>query len=340
MLASGSPLAQAFTRLEPLICRLEAGESVSDQVQAFLDRMLWMTRLPLPEDLSEVRGILEDLRQDPSSRHLDNLRRAIESAAAPGPTASARVNAVLDLALAAVQGEGPEEYSAAVVALDSEFAALSARFSALGVTGITERFCEMAQEGNLQVEAMRASLADLDEAVAAGSQHDLLACGETLVFFVNRAAQIFRELERLLALEGRTPCIRCGRSNSSERSLCEDCGAILPVATVRQEGLLDVRVGEAGPSQPTRMTENLARIFEACERFYSGTLEAAAFLDEVTWLEGLLDRARRQGLGDGCQEFQAGLALLRQAGELEDRALLDAGRRRLWEGAGRLQAAG
>ncbi len=88
------------------------------------------------------------------------------------------------------------------------------------------------------------------------------------------------------------------------------------------------------------MTENLARIFEACEKFYSGTLESEAFLEEVAWLEGLLDLARRQGLGDGCQEFEAGLALLHQAGELGDRALLDAGRRRLWEGAGRLQAAG
>jgi hypothetical protein len=340
MLASESPLAQAITRLEPLIHRLEAGESVSDQVQVFLDRLLWMTRLPLPEDLSEVRGIIEDLRQDPTSCKLVDLRRAIEAATVPGPTASAQVNTVLDLALAAVQGEALEEYTAGVLALDSEVAALSARFSALGVTGSTERFCELAQEGSMQVEAMRASLADLDEAVAAGSQHDLQACGGELVFSVNRAAQIFRELERLLALEGRTPCVRCGQSNSSERTLCEDCGAILPVAPVRQEVLLDVRVGEAGLSQPTRMTENLARIFDACEGFYSGTLEAAAFLDEVTWLEGLLDQARRQGLGDGCQEFQDGLALLRQAGELEDRALLDAGRRQIWEGAGKLQSAG
>jgi len=340
MLASGSPLADVVTRLEPLICRLEAGEPVSGQVQAILDRSLWMTSLPLPEDLSEIRGILEDLRQDPSSHHLDNLRRAVEAAAVPGPTASAQVNIVLDLALAAVQGEGLEEYTARVVALDSEVAVLSARFSALGVTGITERFCEMAQEGFLLVEAMRASLADLDEAVAAGSQQDLLACGRSLVSSVNRAAQIHRELERVLALEGRTPCIRCGRSNSSERTICEECGAILPVASVQREGLVDVRVGETGASQQTRMTENLTRIFEACEQFYSGTLEATAFLDEVSWLEGLVDRARRLGLGDGAQEFEAGLALLRQAGELGDRALLDAGRRRLWEGAGRLQAAG
>ncbi len=340
MLASGSPLADALTRLEPLIRRLEAGEPVSEPLQALLERLLWMTGLPAPQDFSEVREVLEDLRREPCTVRLDRLRQALEALPAQGPTASAQANALLDLASSAVQGERVEEYSVQVLALDSEIAALATRFAALELPGPSERFCEAAREGAAQLQNARAGLAGLDEAVAAGSQADLLTCSQDLVFALNRAAQLHRELERLLALEGRTPCIRCGCSNPSERTLCEHCGAILPAAAIHPEGMLDFRVGEEGASGQTRMTENLARLFEACDQFYAGTLDPQAFLQVVSWLEGLLEQARRLGLGDGVEEFEGGLLLLRQAGELEDRALLDAGRRRVWEGAGRLQASG
>ncbi len=339
MLASGSPLADAVTRLESLIGRLEAGEAVSDLVSSALDRMLWMTSLPLPADLSEVREALEDLRLQPSSCHLDRLRRAVAGLDAGGPTASAQANTLLDLALAALGGQGFEEYSARVVAFDSEVAALSARLSDLALAGPSERIGAVARSAGEQAEAIRAALRGIDEAVASGSQEELLVWGQALVLAVNRAAQQYRELERLLAVDGRIPCLRCRHSNPSGRALCEECGAILPAAAVERERLMDLRIGEERASSQTQMTENLSRILQACEQFYAGALEARAFLGEVSWLEGLLDQARRQGLGqeDGLQEFQAGLAMLRQAGELEDRALVDAGRHRLWEGAGRLQ---
>ncbi len=340
MLASGTSLADCLTRLEPLIQRLEAGEPVSDQVGMLVERLVWMTGLPLPQDLSGVREILADLRRDPGRGHLARLRQALEAAPLAGPTASPQANAVLDLALSAVRGESVEDYSRQVLALDSEVAALTAGLVALGEAGASERFREVAREAASQAEALRAALVGLDEAVAAGSQTDLEASGQALSLSLNRAAGLYRELVRLLAMEGRIPCIRCGCSNASERTLCEQCAAILPAAAVRPEGVFDVRVGEEDSGEQTRMTENLARIFEACEQFYAGALDSQGFLQEVSWLEGLLIEARHLGLGDGAQDFEDGLALLRLAGEREDRALVEAGRRRLWEGAGRLQASG
>ncbi len=303
-----------------------------------VERLVWMTGLPLPQDLSGVREILADLRRDPGPGQLGRLRQALQAASFPGPTASPQANAVLDLALSAVQGDSVEDYSRQVLALDREVAALTAGLAALGEAGASERFREVARQAATQAEALRAALAGLDEAVAAGSQADLEAWGQALSLALNRTAGLYRELVRLLALEGRTPCIRCGCLNASHRTLCEQCGAILPAAAVRPQGVLDVRVGEEDSGEPTRMTENLARILEACERFYAGVLDSQGFLQEVTWLEGLLEDARRLGLGGGAQDFEEGLALLRQAGEREDRALVEAGRRRLWEGTGKLQA--
>lgn len=346
MFPTAHPLAEGIARLEVLIGRLEAGEPLESQVLLTLERLTALCAMPLPEDLEPVRALLEGLQQEPSSRGLPRLREALDRALAEapsGPTASPRANALLDLAVATVAGHVGPEWTGDFVAFDEELASLAVRIGALARAGATGRTLEEAEGVVREAEAARSALAVLADAVAAGSEEAVRTAGQGLVGAINLLARRQRTLGRLAEQEGRTPCVRCGRYNSSERSTCEECGAILPVAARTDESRLDIRVGDED-APTTRMTANLARIFEACEQFYAGALGPEAFLQEVAWLEGLLGRARRMGLGEGDlarlgqDDFETGLALLRQAGETGDGALLDMGRRMIWEGAGKLQA--
>ncbi len=344
MFSSSSTLSEAIALLEPLVERLEEGEPILHQVHFCLDRMLWMTRQPVAEDLSEVRTLLEGLHRDPSSHRVARLRQAAEALGPGGPTASARVNALLGSAVTALQGEAREEFAAQVEAFGSELVELASLFSNLGAGGPSEDFREVARKGGQQLEVVRVAVAKVEEAVARGSQDDMQLAAQALVLAVNCVAQSFRDLERLRAREGRVACVQCGHSNVPDRTRCQECGSPLPATKVEQEGLLDIRIGGDGAAGQTQMTENLARILQACEGYCRGTLEVDAFLREVVWLEDLLARARRLGLGEdeairqAVQEFQAALDLLHQGGDHEERGLVDTGRRRLWEAAGKLQA--
>jgi len=344
MFSSRSTLSEALTQLEPLVERFEEGEPILHQVHFCLERMLWMTRQPLAEDLSEVRTRLEDLHRDPSSHRVARLRQAVEAVGSGGPTAWARANAVLDAAVTTLQGEVGDEFAAQVEAFGSEMVTLASLFSNLGAGGPSEGFREVARKGGQQLEVVRVALGKVEEAVARGSHEDLQLAGQALVLAANCVAQSFRDMERLRAMEGRVVCVQCGNSNVPDRTRCQECGAPLPATKVEQEGLLDIKIGGDGAAGQTQMTENLARILQACERYCRATLEVDAFLREVVWLEDLLARARRMGLGEGeevqqaVQEFQAALDLLHQGADHEERGLVDTGRRRLWEAAGKLQA--
>jgi len=344
VLTCDAPLLDALTHLEALIERLEEGEPISHQVRFSLERMIWMTDQPLAEDLSEVRTLLEDLSREPSSHRVARLRQAVESLGPVGPTASASANALLDSAVTALQGEPRGEFAARLEAFESELATLASLFSNLGAGGPSEAFREVARKGGQQLELVRFALGKVEEAVTSSSQEDFQQAGPALVMAVNCVAQSFRELERLRAVEGRVACVQCGHSNMPDRIGCQECGAPLPATKVDQEVILDVQIGGDGTSGQTQMTENLARILRACEQYCRGTLEVDAFLREVGWLKDLFFRAQRLGLGEGeevqqaIQEFQAALDLLQNGGEHEERGLVDTGRRRLWEAAGKLQA--
>jgi len=337
-------LLDALTHLEALIERLEEGEPISHQVHFSLERMIWMTDQPLAEDLSEVRTLLEGLSREPSSHRVARLRQAVESLGPVGPTASALANALLDSAVTAVQGESREPFAGQLEAFGSELATLASLFSNLGAGGPTEGFREVARTGGQQLELVRAALGKVEEAVTGSSREGLRQAGQALVLAMNCVAQSFREMERLRALGGRVSCVQCSHSNMPDRTRCQECGAPLPATKVDQEVVLDIRIGGDGTSGQTQMTENLARILRACEQYCRGTLEVEAFLREVAWLKDLFLRAQRLGLGEGeevqqaIQEFQAALDLLHRGGEHEERGLVDTGRRRLWEAAGKLQA--
>ena len=348
MLPPGLPLLDAVARLGALLGAAEAGEPVEAQVQAELLQMVRACAMPLGPDLSGVQAVLEGMLEDPSPRHLPALLEAVEAVAPlgpPGPTGSLRANVVLARARAAVRTRETEPFSLECQELDAEIAALAERAAALASARAAGRLGEEAEEVARELEAAREALAALYEAVGAGQEEEAARAGQALADLLNRVERRALEMEVLDQHEGQTPCVRCGRYNRGERSTCEECGAILPASVHAQESLLDLCEGEeAGPLEP-RMTENLARLFQACEDFQSGLVDAGAFLGEVAFMEDRLARARRMGLGPGpsvragAEEIEAGLAALRQAGEGEDRGLLDAGRRLVWEGAGKLQAA-
>lgn len=330
-----------LSRVEGLVGRWEAGEPVLPRLQALLEREIAVCAMPVAEDMTGVRAALQTLLLDPSPRNLPDLRRAVEEALASaptdGPTASPRANELLGMALAALQ-DGAVDFSGAARGFSWELTALSTQVAA----SATERLADEARGIGEAALRAREALYRLEAAVRERREDAVRQEGEAFIAGMRMLASAQRTLERLADQEGRTPCVRCGESNPGDRSTCQRCSAILPAAVVGHQSLLDLRVGEDRPPE-TRMTVNLARLLDACDRYYAGALDGDAFLAEVEWMEGLLGQARRMGFEEaareGLQSFEEGLALLRQAGETGDAALLDAGRRLVWEGAGGMQAA-
>lgn len=343
----GNPLLEAVLYVEGLVQRLEAGEPVRPLLDAFIEQQFGLLTLPLQEDLTLVRRVLGRVQQDPCSRHLPALRAAVDEArrvAGSGPTRSPRANALLGLALAACR-DPQLDFGAEASAFGADLAFLAERLLAGGAEGATEEVQEQAcRAAEVALEALE-GLEELQAAVATAEEARVLVAGQALVAAVRALGDVQATLLELADREIRLVCPRCGHSWDGPRSSCERCGGLPPVAFSGREGAVDVRLGdEPGEGAPPRITENLAVLFDACERFQAGLLEAGPFLEVVAWMEGLLDRARRQGLGDsalareGQQIFAEGLATLREAGETGEAGLVEPGRRRVWEGAGRLQA--
>lgn len=347
MISGDHFLLEAVAHLEGLVVRLEAGEPVGPFLEAFLEQQERLLAFPMQEDVAGVRQSLARLRTDPSSWRLRELKVAVDAAlasAAEGPTRSPRANRLLGMALAALE-DGSVPFVEEASAFHEDLGTLASRVTAVARTGSSDLAREEAGRLALRVDEAQGALEGLVHAVEEAEAGAVREAGEALVVAVRGLGAVEAALEELASREGRTPCVRCGEYNPGDRSTCERCGAILPTAAVERASLLDLSVGEPAVGQ-TRMTETLSRLFGACDGYAAGVLEAEAFLGEVAALEARLGQARRMGFGDaeaeskaqGLEEFEAGLAVLRQAGETGETGLLETGRRLLWEGAGKLQA--
>lgn len=325
MLSGDHPLREAVAHLEGLLLRLAAGEPVKPLLDAFLEQQERLLAFPMQEDVTEVRRVLGRLREEPSARTLGDLKAAVDRAlGAEGPTRSPRANRLLGMALAALE-DPAVPFTEAASAFHEELGTMA------GVA--PPRLPDLPDV----LQQAQVALEELVQGVQDGDEAAVRQAGDAFVHAVRALGGVELALEELATREGRTPCVKCGEYNPGDRSTCERCGAILPAAAVERESLLDLQ--DEG-SRPTQMTETLARLFDACDRFYAGALDADGFLAEVAWMEARLAAARRMGFRDetGVEEFAAGLAALREAGETGEAALLEIGRRRVWEGAGRLQA--
>lgn len=328
MISGDHPLREAVAHLEGLVLRLQAGEPVQPLLDALLEQQERLLAFPMQEDLTEVSRVLARFRTDPSARHLDDLKAAVDRALAEeGPTRSPRANRLLGMALAAL--EDPQVPFAEAASAFHEDLGTMAAVAPPRLQGEVLRHSEEAQ----------LALEGLVHGVHEGDAEAARQAGDALVQAVRALGAVQLDLEELATREGRTPCMKCGSYNPGDRSTCERCGAILPAAAVERESLLDVQ--DEG-TRPTRMSETLARLFGACDRFYAGALDPDGFLAEVAWMEGRLQAAKRMGFPDesGLEEFESGLAVLREAGETGEVALLETGRRLVWEGSGRLQSQG
>lgn len=340
-------LLETLARLEALVGALEEGQPVRHLLEDRIERAIAICAMPVPEDLTAVQVALQDLLCDPSSRHLPRLRaafqEALDSAPGDGPTPSARANELMAMALAAL--DDPEvQFGIAANAFSEELAALATLVAiSAGSPEASSQVREEAQQVLELVDKARESLLWIEEAVEGGLRDEALQGVDALVRAIRLMASSKRALDKMIEQEATVPCIRCGHHNTAGRGTCEACRATLPSVERIDQSTLDIRLGEQGPAPETQMTENLARLLEACERFNFKTMTREAFLAEVAWMEGLLEQAGRMGLQDGAleglEEFKAGLQSLRRAGETGDSALIYEGRKLVWEGSGRMQAA-
>lgn len=345
MIRGEHPLVEAVAYLEGLIARLEAGEAVRPLLDAYLEQQLRLLAVFVQEDVTEVRRVLLRLQEDPSSWHLRELQEAVDAvlAAAPeGPTRSPRANLLLGMALAACD-DPSLDFDAQARQFVADLGFLVGRISAAAGGGASDLLREEADRLAGMAEAAHDALQGLADAVAGGSEDEVRFAGQGFIQAVRELSAVQDAFAELAHREGRTPCVKCGHFNAGERSTCERCNAVLPADAVARESAFDVRVGDEHASQAV-MTENLARLFDACDRFYVGALQPEDFLLEVAWMEGLMAQAQRMGLGDsesarqGLEEFTSGLLTLRQAAETGDPALIERGRTLVWNGAGKLQA--
>lgn len=336
-----------MARLEALVEALEEGQPVRYVLEESIERAIAVCAMPVAEDLTAVKMALQDLLCDPSSQHLPKLRdavqEALDSAPGDGPTPSARANELMGMALAAL--DDPEvQFGIAANAFSEELAALATMVAvSAGSPEVSSQVREEAQRILELVDKARESLVWIEEAVEGGLRDEVLQGVDALIRAIRLMASSQRVLDKVAEQEAMVACIRCGHHNTAGRGTCEACRATLPSVERIDQSTLDIRLGDQGPAPETQMTENLARLFEACERFNFKTMSSEAFLDEVAWMEGLLEQADKMGLQDGAleglEEFKAGLQSLRRAGETGDSALVYQGRRLIWEGSGRMQAA-
>lgn len=347
MILRQSHLLEMLARLEALVGALEEGRPVLPLLEAGIEREIAICAMPVAEDLTAVQVALQGLLCDPSSRQIPNLRAAVQealdSAPGDGPTPSARANELMGMALAAL--DDPEvPFGAAASAFSEELATLATMVAiSAGSPGISFQVREEAQRVLELVDAAREALVRVEEAVEGGLRDQALQGLDALIRALRLMASSKRALDKVVEQEARIPCIRCGHRNLAGRGTCERCRATLPAVDRAEQSTLDIRLGDQGAAPEAQMTENLARLLEACERFNFKTMTREAFLAEVAWMEGLLEQAGRMGLQEGAleglEEFNAGLQSLRQAGETGDSALVYKGRKLIWEGAGRMQAA-
>jgi tetratricopeptide (TPR) repeat protein len=92
-------------------------------------------------------------------------------------------------------------------------------------------------------------------------------------------------------------CPGCGRANPPENRRCEACGNVLPTAEGLPSSSFNVMTGPAlEETQQMQMTENVAKLFQACDAVAEGKITDQQFLDELkTAALGLKEYAKELG---------------------------------------------
>ncbi|MEW6283455.1 MAG: hypothetical protein AB1758_32900 [Candidatus Eremiobacterota bacterium] len=168
---------------------------------------------------------------------------------------------------------------------------------------------------------------------------------------------------------GKVACTHCSTLHPMEARVCSHCSRPLPLAWFRARATMEVREGGTGPGpdfhQETVMTDVIKLLFDRCDAYEKGEVEAQGLVELLDAREAVIRRAREKLsvlrapdlpqeasaeeravseqfvhlaedaldlLRSGLEQCQEGLSKIRQAMETGDFGLMDGGRGCYFEG--------
>lgn len=221
---------------------------------------------------------------------------------------------------------------------------------------------EYGDQHDQAVEELTAALKANDKAKAEGALGKLMETAGKLA----ESREVF---ETAAKHQTHAVCPGCGRANPSENRRCEACGAVLPTeAGTGTSSTFNVLSGPTlEETQELGMTENVAKLFNACDAVAEGHISLEQFqavvaealtglkefareLDEIAedmldesempeevqkvWQESHLPYVLEVGshFAAGISDCEAGLASMLAYVQDQDKELLIEGVRTVWEG--------
>ncbi|MFN8611191.1 MAG: zinc ribbon domain-containing protein [Vulcanimicrobiota bacterium] len=140
------------------------------------------------------------------------------------------------------------------------------------------RTLEYGDEHDAAVEELMSSFQKRDSAGCEAAIEKLVETGHKL----NESREVFNTAAQH---QGQALCPGCGRSNPPENKRCEACGNVLPTESGAGSASSSFNV-LSGPAleetQELGMTENVARLFTACDNVSEGKISLDEFQNIVT----------------------------------------------------------
>jgi len=339
----------------------------SQQYQVALDTIVGLLEA---ESLQEADLKPELLQLEEATLMGDKLERLMGDGL-EGPTPMPVANVIVAVARKAMAGELEGEMAASFL---SDYAAMM------------DRYWEAFEKSVARPTDSALVHQEIPKALEAGDQHDQAVDELTAALTANDKAAAEAALGKLMDTAQRLAesrevfdtaakhqthamCPGCGRANPSENRRCEACGAVLPTeAGTGASSTFNVLSGPAlEETQELGMTENVAKLFNACDAVADGSLSVEQFqavvaealsglkefareLDEIA--EDMLDESQMpdevrqvwreshlpyvielgQHFAAGISDCEAGLASMLAYVKDPDKELLIEGVRLVWEG--------
>jgi len=140
------------------------------------------------------------------------------------------------------------------------------------------RTLEHGDEHDAAVEELMGAFRGKDAAACETAIAKLVATSQKL----NESREVFNTAAQH---QGQVICTGCGRANPPENKRCEACGVMLPNLTsvVSSSSTFNVLAGPAlEETQELGMTENVAKLFTACDQVAEGKISLGEFQAVVT----------------------------------------------------------
>lgn len=140
------------------------------------------------------------------------------------------------------------------------------------------RTLEHGDEHDAAVEELMGAFRGKDAAACEAAMEKLVVTSQKL----NESREVFNTAAQH---QGQVICTGCGRANPPENKRCEACGAMLPNLTsvVSSSSTFNVMAGPAlEETQELGMTENVAKLFTACDQVAEGKISLSEFQSVVT----------------------------------------------------------